>query len=87
MDIYYYEIDNITDYGKLISYCIENDVSVFRSYYDDREVRYYHIDWSDKRLYYVRDKSHLKSLYPDDEQNVIVMKPEFKLNDYGCFIL
>lgn len=87
MDIIYYEIDNISDYGKLVSYCIEHDVSVFRSYYDNRVLRFYHIDLSDKRLYYVTDKSHLKSLYPDDDQNVIVMKPDFKLDDYGHYKL
>ena len=30
-----YLINNIEDYGKLIAYCIEKDISVWRTYYDD----------------------------------------------------
>lgn len=32
-----YYIANIEEYGKFISYCIENDVNVFRTYWDERE--------------------------------------------------
>lgn len=33
-----YLIKNIEEYGKLMAYRIENDISVFRSYWDERAV-------------------------------------------------
>lgn len=32
-----YLIKDITEYGKFISYCIHNDITVCRAYWDERE--------------------------------------------------
>lgn len=47
-------ISNIEEYGKLIAFCINNDVCVFRTYWDEREKgeRCYSINWKEKRCYY-----------------------------------
>lgn len=53
-----YLLINIEEYGKFIAYCIENDISVFRTYWDEREKgdRCYSIDWQQKRCYYCSRK-------------------------------
>lgn len=53
-----YKISNIIEYGKLMAFCIQNDVCVFRTYWDEREKldRYYSIDWKEKRCYYSKRK-------------------------------
>ena len=73
-----YLIANIEEYGKLISYCIYNDVTVFRTYWDEREKgdRCYSIDWKEKRCYYSR-----KKYYEDKGYEIIV--PTFELGEYG----
>lgn len=75
-----YLIENISEYGKLLSFCIENDISVFRSYWDDREKgdRCYVIDFSDRRLYY-SSFSFYKS------QGYTIYIPYFVLNPYSEF--
>lgn len=49
-----YLIRNIEEYGKLIAFCIEKDISVFRTYWDERKKgnRCYCIDWDEKRCLY-----------------------------------
>lgn len=49
-----YLILNIEEYGKLMAYCIEHDISVFRTYWNDSEKddRCYNIDWKEKKCYY-----------------------------------
>lgn len=71
-------INNIEEYGKLISFCIENDVSVWRTYWDEREKgdRCYQIDWQEKRCYYSSRR------YYEDNGFEIVM-PTFLLDKYG----
>lgn len=34
-----YLLMSIEEYGKFIAYCIENDITVFRTYWDEREKR------------------------------------------------
>lgn len=73
-----YLIKNIEEYGKLIAYCIEKDISVFRSYWDDREKgdRCYHISFKDKRLYYSS-----KKYYENEGAEIII--PEFYCTNFG----
>ena len=75
-----YLILNIEEYGKLIAYCIDHDVTVFRSYWDDREKgdRCYRIDWIEKRLYYARRE------YWEEEGYEIIL-PDFRLDKYGSY--
>lgn len=75
-----YLIDNITDYGKLLSWCIEHDYCVFRCYWDEREKgkRCFHLSYSDKRLYYA-DISFYKS------NGYKIVRPSFELSSYSKY--
>lgn len=75
-----YLISNIEEYGKLISFCIENDISVFRTYWDEREKgdRCYRIDWQEKRCYYSSQR-----YWKDNGYDIVT--PAFHLNEYGKY--
>lgn len=76
------KISNIEEYGKLISFCIKNDVCVFRTYWDEQEKgnRYYSIDWKEKRCYYGP-----KVYYEMFDYEIV--SPIFKLDEYGTYKL
>lgn len=73
-------ITNIEEYGKLISFCIENDISVWRTYWDEREKgdRCYNIDWKEKRCYYSSRRYYENNGYE-------IVSPTFQLNEYGTY--
>lgn len=73
-----YLITNIEEYGKFISFCINKDILVWRTYWDEREKgdRCYAIDWKEKRCYYS------SRLYYENNGYEIVV-PTFILNTYG----
>ena len=77
-----YLISNIEEYGKLLSFLVNNDIDVFRLYWDEREKgdRCYHIDWQEKRCYYATQK-----FYIDNEYEIV--KPNFVCNQYGDYEL
>ncbi len=71
-----FQIDTIEEYGKLIAYCIEKDISVFRSFW---RVGYcYRIDFVQKRLWYSRPKYWINEGYR-------IVKPEFVLDKFGTY--
>ena len=71
-------ITSVEEYGKLIAFCISNDICVYRTYWDEREKRSrcYNIDWKERCCYYS------KLRYYEDNGYEIV-KPVFRLNAYG----
>nr|DAH63483.1 MAG TPA: hypothetical protein [Caudoviricetes sp.] len=73
-------IVNIEEYGKLISFCINNDICVFRTYWDEREKgdRCYNIDWKEKRCYYSSRRYYENNGYE-------IVSPTFQLNEYGKY--
>lgn len=73
-------ITNIEEYGKLISFCIENDISVWRTYWDEREKedRCYNIDWKEKRCYYSSRRYYENNGYK-------IVTPTFQLGKYGTY--
>lgn len=75
-------ITSIEEYGKLISFCINNDICVFRTYWDEREKgdRCYNIDWKEKRCYYSS-----RSYYENNGCEIVT--PTFLLDKYGTFTL
>ena len=75
-----YLLINIEEYGKFIAYCIENDISVFRTYWDEREKgdRCYSIDWQQKRCYYSSRK------YWESEGYEIII-PNLYADKYGNY--
>lgn len=75
-----YLIASIDEYGKLISFCIDNDISVWRTYWDEREKndRCFHIDWVDKKCYYSS-----KGYYEYEGYEIIT--PIFYVDKYGRY--
>lgn len=77
-----YLISNIEEYGKLISFCIKHDITVWRTYWDEREKenRCYQIDWKQKRCYYSSRKFY-------ENENYEIVVPIFCLDNYGNYII
>ena len=75
-----YLITNVEDYGKLMAFCINNDVTVWRTYWNEKDEggRCYNIDWKEKRCYYG------PQCYYEKEGYEIVI-PNFTLDIYGDF--
>lgn len=73
-----YLITDIEEYGKFIAFCIDNDICVFRTYWDEKEKgdRCYQIDWQEKRCYYSP-----RRYYETNGFSVVV--PGFVLDEYG----
>ena len=78
-----YLIKNIEDYGKLMAYCIDHDISVWRTYWDEsaKGTIGYHIDWQQKRCFYCKI-SYWKG---DNIDNKVynVVEPIFSFDKYG----
>lgn len=73
-------ISNIEEYGKLIAFCIENDICVFRTYWNEREKgdRCYSIDWKEKKCLYSP-----RLYYENNDYEIL--SPIFKPNEYGDY--
>ena len=73
-----YRIKNIEEYGHLMAYCIEHDIRVWRTYWDERkkDERCYNIDWNDKICYYGSESYYRREGYT-------VVEPKFEFNEYG----
>lgn len=73
-----YLITDIEEYGKFISFCIENDVCVFRTYWDENEKgdRCYRIDWREKHCFYSPRRYF-------ETNGFSVVTPVFVLDEYG----
>lgn len=75
-----YLIKDIAEYGKLISYCIENDINVWRTYWNEHEAgnRCYQIDWKSKKCFYSRRKFF-------EEDGFEIIEPQFRLTEFGIY--
>lgn len=73
-------ISNIEDYGKFIAFCIEKDICIFRTYWDEREKenRCYSINWEEKRCHYGS-----RSYYQIHGYKIV--SPIFRLNENGRY--
>lgn len=73
-----YLITDIEEYGKFISFCINNDVCVFRTYWDEKEKgdRCYRIDWREKHCFYSSRRYF-------EINGFSVVTPVFVLDKYG----
>ena len=74
-----YLITNIEQYAMLIAYCVEHDISVFRTFWNEREKgnRCYYVNFKDKRCLYSSKEYWLKEGYE-------IVVPEFYFDEYGC---
>lgn len=75
-----YLIKDITEYGKLIACCIEHDITVFRTYWDEREAgdRCYRIDWKLKHCFYC-DRKYW------EENGFDIVEPKFRFTEFGKY--
>ena len=73
-----YLISNIEEYGKLISFCIDKDISVFRTFWDEREkgVRCYRIDFKTKQCCFACRDHYVSAGYE-------IGTPVFYVDQYG----
>ena len=78
-----YLIKNIEEYGKLMAYCIDHDISVWRTYWDERVKGTigYHIDWKQKRCFYCRIGYWKCENIDNKVYNVV--EPIFSFDKYG----
>ena len=78
-----YLIKNIEEYGKLVSFCINNDIVVWRLCWDEREKGKicYHIDWKLKRCFYSSIDYYLGKNIDRKVYNVI--EPIFEFDKFG----
>ena len=75
-------VDNIKDYGFLMAYCIDKDICVFRTYWNEKEKTSmcYKIDYTDKRCY----KSDVDYYKENGDE---IFKPIFSFDEYGKVVL
>lgn len=74
-----YIIKDITDFGKLMSLCIEKDISVWRTYWNENEKEtVYSIDWKDKKCYYSSRRYYESKGYQ-------IQTPMFYVDKYGKY--
>lgn len=75
-----YLITNVEEYGKFAAFCINNDVTVWRTYWNEKDKgdRCYNIDWKEKRCYYGP-----RCYYENEGYEIVI--PNFTLDVYGDF--
>lgn len=73
-----YLITDIEEYGKFIAFCIDNDICVFRTYWDEKEKgdRCYQIDWREKSCFYSPRRYY-------ETNGFSVVTPVFVLDENG----
>ena len=78
-----YLIKNIEEYGKLMAYCIDHDITVWRTYWNEKEkgTICYSIDWKLKRCFYSKiDYYQGRNI---DNEVYDIVEPVFESNEYG----
>ena len=77
-----YRISSIEDYGKFIAFCIDKDINVWRTYWNEREKgdRCYNYDWREKMCYYSSERYYLDNDYT-------VIDPTFSINAFGDYYI
>lgn len=85
-----YLLKDITEYGKLMAYCIEHDICVWRTYWDEREAgeRCYCINWQEKSCRYSKDFYKKRcSLFWERDVKYQIVRPVFSVDQYGVVTL
>lgn len=77
-----YRISNIEDYGKFIAFCINKDITVWRTYWDEQEKgdRCYYIDWKEKRCFYSPEWFYV-------DKCCTIINPTFSINSVGDYYI
>ena len=73
-----YTFSDISEFGKFLAYCVEQDISVWRLYWDERErdQRCYCVDWKERRCYYADRSYYLQEGYK-------IYNPSFGFDQFG----
>ncbi len=75
-----YLIKNIKQFGFLIAYCIDRDISVFRTYYRDGDNLCYDINFKEKRCFYA-------SIDYYESLGYEIVEPRFDIDEYSKVVL
>lgn len=75
-----YLIKDIKQYGYFIAYCINHDITVWRTYFVENYNRFYTIDWQEKRCYYGS-----RDFY--EECGYEIIEPKFSFDKFGDVVL
>ena len=75
-----YLIKDIAEFGKFCAFCIDNDIRLWRVYWDEREAgkRAYHIIWRENHCEYCDIKWY-------QNHGIEIVEPKFYLDQYGCY--
>lgn len=69
-----YKFKNAEHFGLFLIYCVEKDITVWRTYWDNRKKdRLYILNWQERRVYYTD--------FDDEKYEVIV--PKFHFDGFG----
>ena len=79
-----FSISSIEEYGKLMAYCIQYDINVFRTYWDERE--------KGERCYIINISQYSKNCEYSSKRYFIandytIVKPVFHLDAFGKYVL
>lgn len=77
-----YLIKNITEFRKFIAYCINNDISVWRTYWHNgyKGERCYYIDWRERECHYASCNYYYCAHYK-------IVIPIFQIDNYGNYVI
>lgn len=77
-----YLISNVEEFGKLMSFCIDNDICVFRTYWNEQEKGKicYCVNFRDKRCSFGTMQFYVKQGYQ-------IRIPIFEVDDFGKYRL
>lgn len=75
-----YLIKNIKQFGFLIAYCIDKDISVFRTFYRVGDNFCYNINFKEKRCYY-------SSVDYYESEGYEIFEPRFDFDEFGKVVL
>lgn len=82
MDKVAYLINDISEFGKFVAFCIEKDISVWRNYWNQREAgtHCYTIDWKNRACQHSSER-----FYREEGYKIVV--PEFRVDAYGNWMI
>lgn len=77
-----YFISNVEEFGKFVSFCIDNDISVFRVYWNEQQKDNlcYSVDFYNKRCFYGTKDFYVSKGFK-------IRKPIFEVDNFGKYNL
>lgn len=78
-----YKINNITEYGKFISFCIEHKIDVCKCVWNPK-MRYFYIDWRNE-ICYAGTANYFEKYGISLKFDCIIIRPTFIMDKYGHY--